>query len=318
MKKLFYILTAVILLNCSEDRLLKDSVVESNREIQNQTELDKWILDNITYPYGIAVKYRWNSNTVPIGSYLYPANPEKIKAVLETIKHLWIDSYELPNTGKKNFMKGKNPLVIYLYGNKYIDSKGVELMSNPKSTGAEMYIFGVDEFDPKNTDKVYLLMRSVHYQFAKRLMEIFPYQRDEFLQISQKRYAQSTEIIAGVRGSFKPEINAFKLSDYANKRGFYSIYGTVSAEDDFADMISITLCHTPKEIQNAAQNAKTPYQDSGSEPDVQIRYNEEAQQAYSEFIQKQNSVNKYFEKTLKINLNKLQLESIQRINNYTK
>lgn len=317
MKKIFYTIPIISLfISCSKERLSENSVVEANLVSTPQTDLDKWIQNNFSKPYGIDIKYRWDSNNIPKGSHLRPANPEKIKPILEAIKTLWIDLYELPELEKLNFMKGKNPLVIHLYGNKNLNSKGTELMYDPNSTAVEMSIFNVDDFDHKNPDKIYTLMRSVHFQFAKRLMELIPYDRDEFAKISINRYTFSTSTIDAL--TFKDPLNAFRILDYANKRSFYSIYGTISPEVDFADMISITLTNTPQALQQAETNAKTPRQDTGSDPEVQIRYNEEARVAYQEFIKKRMAVQQYFDKVLKINLNKIQLESIKRIQDYTK
>lgn len=309
---------SLFLWNCSSERLSPNSVVEDNIVQKNQTELDTWIRDSITLPYGIAVEYRWNSNVAPKGSYSYPPNPKNVKAVLQAMKHLWLETYELPNLGKKDFMKGKNPLVIRMYGGKNIDVRGVELLDNPTATGAEMYIYNVDDFDAKDKDKVYVLMRSVHHQYAKKLAEIIPYNRDEFLVISQKKYIGSTEQIARVKDSYKDIYGVFKLSDFAHKRGFYTVYGTMGAEDDFAEIVSTTLTHTPAEITIAQNNAKTPEEDYGSDPEVQQRYNEEAKQSYKEFMEKQKFVNDYFEKKIKISLKRMQIASIQRIDDYVK
>lgn len=307
---------SLFLWNCSRESLDSTSVVDSNIVQTHQTELDIWIRDSITRPYGIAVEYRWNSNHAPEGSYSYPPKPSNVKAVLQTIKYLWLETYELPNIGKKGFMKGKNPIVIRMYGGKNIDGRGVELLDNLTATGAEMYIYNVDDFNPKDKEKVFLLMRSVHHQFAKKLAEIIPYDRDAFFSISQKRYVGSTEQIALVKDSYEPKSNIFKLSDYANKRGFYTVYGTISAEDDFAEIISTTLTQTPAELAKAQENAQTPYQDYGSDPEVQQQYNEDAKQAYKEFTTKQAFVNDYFDKKIKINLKRMQITSVQRIDAY--
>lgn len=308
------VLSLFFITSCTEDSLSETSVVDSNKIDRNTTELDQWIYDSITKPYGIAVEYRWNSNTAPKGSYSYPPNTQKVKEVLKAVKYLWIETYELPRLGEKGFMKGKNPIIIRMYGGKNIDSRGVELLSNPRTTGAEMYIYDVNEFDSKSEDKVFMLMRSVHHQFVKKLTEIIPYDRDEFLKISQRRYAGSTEQIARIK--FENPLDLFRLISNANKQGFYTRYGSISAEDDFAEMISATLTHTPRELSEAEINAKTPFKDYGSDPRVQERYNEEAKQAYKELKAKQKIVNDYFSKNVRISLTRLQLASVQRMKAY--
>lgn len=314
-KSIIYIILSLIICSCSRETLSEDSVVDSNIIKRNQTELDNWIKENITLPYGISVEYRWDGNAAPKGSHNYPPDEENVKAVLQTIKTLWIDLYNDQNVGKSNFLKGKNPLKIYMYGGKNIDNRGVELLGNSSNTNAEMHLYNVNDFDAKNPEKVFILMRSVHHQFARRLTELVPYDRDTFVQISQDRYTSSTEDIADVM-QYIARADRFKIRDYANKRGFYTLHSFLSAEEDFAEIISSTLTHTPREIATATENAKTPYYDA--DPEVQQEYNEEAKQAYKEFIAKQTMVEEYFTKKLGINLKRMQLISIQKINAYTK
>lgn len=315
-KPIIYIILSLIMFSCSRETLSENSVVDSNIIKRNQTELDIWINQNITLPYGISVEYRWDGNAAPRGNHNYPPNEENVKAVLETIKALWIDLYNDQNVGKANFLKGKNPLKIYLYGGRNVDANGVELLGNNSTTNAEMHLYNVNDFDPKNPQKVFILMRSVHHQFARRLAELIPYDRDAFVQISQNRYLASTDDIADVIGNFQ-RADVFKVRDYANKRGFYTLHSFLSAEEDFAEIISATLTHTPREIATAVENSKTPHY-AGGDTELQQRYDEEAKKAHKEFTQKQTMVDEYFSKKLGINLKRMQLISVQKINAYTK
>ena len=68
----------------------------------------------------------------------------------------------------------------------------------------------------------------------------------------------------------------------------------LSAEDDFAEIISATLTSKPKELADAALTAQTP--DTDIDPEVSQRYAKEAEQAYKEFMAKQAFVNEYVQK----------------------
>src|SRR3712207_9445164 len=81
-----------------------------------------------------------------------------------------------------------------MYGGKNIDGNGVELLGNTEATTNEMFLYNVNDFDPKDEDKVFILMRSVHHHFAKHLMELFPYDRNKFLAISGSRYIESSKL----------------------------------------------------------------------------------------------------------------------------
>ena len=299
---------------CSEDKLSGNSVIDENKTQIEATELDNWILNNITKPYGIEVIYRWEKNSNADGVYIYPPKIEKVRAVLEAVKELGLDTYLLKEVGGKDFLLGRLPIKLYLYGGGNPDENGVERLYNPQLTAAEMCIYNVNEFEPTDFDKVFVLMRSVHHQLAKRLMQFVSYDRDKFYAISGLRYTGTTEPIAAPLGYAKTGKERFGLDNYANKRGFYTMLSFLSAEDDFAEIISSTLTSTPKEVYDAGVAASTP--DTDVDPEVNARYAKEAEQAYKEFIAKQTFVNEYVQKEWHINLKQMQVISVRRINNY--
>ncbi len=313
--KIAFILSFILsCVACSEDKLSENSVIDENKTQIEATELDNWILNNITKPYGIEVIYRWEKNSNADGVYIYPPKIEKVRAVLEAVKELGLDTYLLKEVGGKDFLLGRLPIKLYLYGGGNPDENGVERLYNPQLTAAEMCIYNVNEFEPTDFDKVFVLMRSVHHQLAKRLMQFVSYDRDKFYAISGHRYTGTTEPIAAPLGYAKTGKERFGLDNYANKRGFYTMLSFLSAEDDFAEIISSTLTSTPKEVYDAGVVASTP--DTDVDPEVNARYAKEAEQAYKEFIAKQTFVNEYVQKEWHINLKQMQVISVRRINNY--
>ena len=192
----------------------------------------------------------------------------------------------------------------------------MERLHNPRLTAAEMCLYNVNDFKPSDADKLFVLMRSVHHQLAKRLMELIPYDRDKFLTISGHRYTGSTEQIAAPLGYARTGKEKFGLDAYANKRGFYTMLSFLSAEDDFAEIISATLTATPKELYDASVTAQTP--DTDIDPEVNQRYAKEAEQAYKEFTEKQTFVDEYVQKSWHINLKQMQVVSVRRIYSYVK
>lgn len=317
-KGLYLLAASLLWVGCEKEAPLSDrSVVEAGAVEREKTELDKWILDTFTRPYGIEVKYRWDKNAAQNGSYTYPPEAAHVKSVLHTIKTLWIDLYTAPDLGGEKFLRGKNPLKIYMYGGRNVDGDGMELIDNPEATTHEMCLYNVNEFDAKDDAKVFVLMRSVHHQFARRLMELFPYDRAKFLPISRNKYIGSTQPIAWI---FKGETQghrAFALARYANRKGFFTFHSLLSPEKDFAEIISSKLTHTPKDILKALIEAKTPYI-AGLDKELQKEYDEQARQAHKELVEKQALVEDYFHKEIKISLNYLQLMSIKRLKAFTK
>jgi hypothetical protein len=315
-KNIICLLLPCLFQACTNDSLGPQSVVDAGSVQNPQTELDRWIADSITAPYNIEVVYRWQKNANTGTTFVSPPKPDNVKAILRAVRELCFETYRQESLGGTHFLQGKTPLRLYLYGGKNVDENGVELLNNPLLTPSEMCIFRVDDFKAGDADKMYALMRSVHHQFARRLAELVAYDRDRFTAISGHRYTGSTESLAAPLGYSKKEKDYFGLADYANKRGFYTMQAFLSAEDDFAEIISSTLCATPKEVNDAINTAQTPDQDS--DPEVQQQYNKEAEQAYKEIVAKQAFVEQYMQKSLHINFKQLQIASLRRINNYIK
>ena len=315
-KNIICLLLPCLLQACTNDSLSPQSVVDAGSAQNRQAELDRWIADSITAPYNIEVVYRWQKNANTGTTFVSPPKPDNVKAILRAVRELCFETYRQENLGGEHFLQGKTPLRVYLYGGNNVDENGVELLNNPLLTPSEMRIFRVDDFKAGDTDNMYALMRSVHHQFARRLAELVAYDRDKFTAISGHRYTGSTEPLAAPLGYSKKEKDYFGLADYANKRGFYTMQAFLSAEDDFAEIISSTLCATPKEVNDAINTAQTPDQDS--DPEVQQQYNKEAEQAYKEIVAKQAFVEQYMQKSLHINFKQLQIASLRRINNYIK
>lgn len=301
---------------CRHDSLSDVSVVEANAVKRQTTDLDAWIKSTLTIPYGIEVVYRWERNSAQYGSYTYPPKPESVRKVLETAKALWIDLYAQEGLGGKAFMVGKAPVKIYLYGGKNVDIYGFEMLSNATATGSEMHLYNVNDFNPEDPTKVYILMRSIHHQFAKRLGEIYPYDRDKFLSISQRRYVSSTgDYLATVQRGSSDRSKTFSLTEYGHKRGFLTLNSMLSAQDDFAEVISATLMHTAKDLRLALQSAKVPYPSSNNPEDIQ-RAQDEAQQAYQELSQKMDFVTEYFKRTVGLHLGRLQVANLKLMRAY--
>ena len=315
-KMAFLLLFVLNCIACSEDKLNEVSVIDESKAQIEATELDNWILNNITKPYGIEVVYRWEKNNNSSGVFIYPPKIEKVRAVLEAVKELGLETYRLNEVGGKDFLLGRVPIKLYLYGGGNPDENGVERLYNPQLTAAEMCLYNVNDFEAGNADKVFVLMRSVHHQLAKRLMQLMNYDYDKFFAISGHRYTGTTEPIAAPLGYAQTGKEKFGLDSYANKRGFYTMLSFLSAEDDFAEIISSTLTSTPKEVFDAGVAAKTP--DTDIDPEVNARYAKEAEQAYKEFIEKQAFVNEYVQKNWHINLKQMQVISVRKINAYLK
>lgn len=318
---LLSIIIPVLLCAGCKEKLSPESVVEANRRVVEPSELDAWIAANLVKPYNVDVQYRWDKNVVGTSALVYPPQVDKVQEVLEAVVELGLELFTHPDLGLENFLKGRAPLRIVLYGGGNPDHNGVELLYNPATSSAEMSIYNVNEYDPKKPEQVYRLARSIYHQMARRLIELLPYDRDAFLKISAPRYTRgSTELIASPLGNTAALKEKLGLNGWANVRGLYTMLGFLSAEDDFAEIISATLVSSQQEIEDAAVRAATPedadYPDPN--PEVHQRYVKEAEQAHKELSAKKAFVDAYLRKEWHVDMLRLQLLSVRRMDIYLK
>lgn len=99
-KTTLLLLTALTLTGCDEEKLSDRSVIDDGKQQIETTQLDNWILDNITKPYGIEVIYRWEKNTGSTGTFIYPPKLENVRAILEAVRELGLETYRLKEVGR--------------------------------------------------------------------------------------------------------------------------------------------------------------------------------------------------------------------------
>lgn len=108
-KTTLLLLTALTLTGCDEEKLSDRSVIDDGKQQIETTQLDNWILDNITKPYGIEVIYRWEKNTGSTGTFIYPPKLENVRAILEAVRELGLETYRLKEVGGADFLLGRRP-----------------------------------------------------------------------------------------------------------------------------------------------------------------------------------------------------------------
>lgn len=103
-RSLYLLVISFLLAGCEEEASLSArSVVEAGETERERTELDKWILDTFTRPYGIEVEYRWDKNAVQNGSYIYPPEVANVKVCSIPSKLYGLTSIQLLNWEEISF-----------------------------------------------------------------------------------------------------------------------------------------------------------------------------------------------------------------------
>ena len=299
--------------SCGEDALSSTSVIAQRQSSVQETELDRWIRDSITLPYGIEVVYRQENHGGAATDYLYPPRTEQVKPVLRAFRTLCLESFAFTDQDRSNFLLGRAPLRLVLYGGAYADAHGMVRLSLPQAP-TTMMLTHCNAFSPDDPNKVYLLARMGFHQLTRRLLAQLPYDRVAFSAISGDRYTGSTASLVAPWQAGRTIDQQFGIDSWANKRGFLTIHGMVSAEEDMAEMISATICATPLQVQQALTEAATP--DTDADPEVQARYTEEAKVAAQQLSRKQAFVTDYLQKVWHVDFRRWQITTARKLRSY--
>ena len=299
--------------SCGEDALSSTSVIAQRQSSVQETELDRWIRDSITLPYGIEVVYRQENHGGAATDYLYPPRAEQVKPVLRAFRTLCLESFAFADQDRSNFLLGRAPLRLVLYGGAYADAHGMVRLSLPQAP-TTMMLTHCNAFSPDDPNKVYLLARMGFHQLSRRLLAQLPYDRVVFSAISGDRYTGSTASLVAPWQAGRTIDQQFGIDSWANKRGFLTIHGMVSSEEDMAEMISATICATPLQVQQALTEAATP--DTDADPEVQARYTEEAKVAAQQLRRKQEFVTDYLQKVWHVDFRRWQITTARKLRSY--
>lgn len=299
--------------SCGEDALSSTSVIAQRQSSVQETELDRWIRDSITLPYGIEVVYRQENHGGAATDYLYPPRTEQVKPVLRAFRILCLESFAFADQDRSNFLLGRAPLRLVLYGGAYADAHGMVRLSLPQAP-TTMMLTHCNAFSPDDPNKVYLLARMGFHQLTRRLLAQLPYDRVAFSAISGDRYTGSTTSLVAPWQAGRTIDQQFGIDSWANKRGFLTIHGMVSSEEDMAEMISATICATPLQVQQALTEAATP--DTDADPEVQARYTEEAKVAVQQLRRKQAFVTDYLQKVWHVDFRRWQITTARKLRSY--
>ncbi len=290
---------------CNNDKLSKDCIVDNQWKNREETDLDKWISQRFS-PYNIEVIYHWDKNILGPNTIAYPPAIDKIKPVLQTIETLFIGTFTDSKLLSQSFLKSKSIIRFILLGS-YSSKDGIllNLYESDASTN-EFFIYGVNDFDINDPNKVKKLLYSVYHQFALRLAEAVPYDRKAFADLSASVYGSM-----GLRPDEKELHKRWGLSPYANRSGFYTLHSMSNPDDDFAQIVASLLLYSPVDISNAEEIAARAEDDSF---EARLR----AKEAKERMVAKRNFVQSYFKEKLGFNIRKLQLINLSNIDKFIK
>lgn len=222
--------------SCDKEEELRDeSVVVYEGTYQN--ELDQWIYENLTKPYNVEVKYKWDDSEIMNKFHVTPPKMEKAKEFLEAYLNLWIKPYEEESVagGNPDFLYKYMPKLLVLVGTPQYNEDGTMTMGMAEG-GRKVTIFDVDQFAEVQTsdwdtpeqiverkrNTIMTSFHTLHHEFA-HIMHQTKFYPDEFKEICKGDYTARWMDISEVD---------------SNLKGFITPYSMLNENEDFVEIVA--------------------------------------------------------------------------------
>ncbi|PXX95014.1 hypothetical protein DF185_22755 [Marinifilum breve] len=266
MKKIYILLIMSAVLfsfySCDTEEDLRDeSVLDIDESLQN--ELDVWIYENLTKPYNVEVKYKWDDNEIPNSFHVTPPKIEKAKDFLEAYLNLWIKPYEEESIAGNNpdFMYKYMPKLLVLVGTPQYNADGSMTMGMAEG-GRKVTIFNVDKFAEvavytwdtpevivnRKKDAMRTAFHTLHHEFA-HIMHQTKFYADEFKEICKGDYTANWMDL---------------YPQDANLKGFITPYSMLNEDEDFVEIVAGMLDRS--KYSNEPHEFYVPLMDEQGEP----------------------------------------------------
>ncbi len=233
LKATILILSLGLITSCyKEDELENvDNIQGLGGDTWAQGPIDKWILDNLTTPYNITAKYKWDQGELQgdLDRTLTPPKEEKVIPVMSAVKKAWIDTYIAE--GGDLFFKTISPKFFILVGSPAFLRGAVKLGTAEGGRKVTLYdlnnfrIKGMPGYVLSDTGNVKRMFETIHHEFAHIL--------DQNVRVPVS-FSQSSA------SAYTSDWLNLTESEAKNE-GFISQYAISSRDDDWAEMVSLML-----------------------------------------------------------------------------
>jgi substrate import-associated zinc metallohydrolase lipoprotein len=211
------IVVAFLFVGCNEEAdLLKDSVIYTNES--GDTELDKWIMENLTTPYNVEVIWKWEGEQIGSDKFSVPAQVEKAEAFLKAYLNAWIKPYE--KVAGENFVKKHGFKQFVIAGAPSYNEDGTITLGFAEG-GRKVVVFNINNFEPTNRAEFAKAFHVIHHEFAHILHQL-------------KLYPETYKTISKDYRFDWYTVHPF----IANDKGFITPYSMADENEDFVEMYS--------------------------------------------------------------------------------
>ncbi len=215
--------TAVLLSSCYPDEELNVPVQEPNVSIES--DLDRYIEQNFTQQWGMAIRYRFVDNYLTPGQRTTPVRVELVRPMLDFLDNFWINPY-LEVANGRDFFADHVPAEIVFLGGQIINADGNRVLGTADA-GAQITITEVNMIDLEDFEWRDLQLQTIYHEFAHTVHQRY-------------KLPNAFETIAA--SGYTGPGSWFVLSDGdALNRGFVSPYSTSSPNEDFAETVAFFL-----------------------------------------------------------------------------
>ena len=224
---------------CGEDDLDPESIFNIETAQAKQNAFDAWIRTNFTDTYNIRLIYRLEDMESDFDYTVAPADFELSQKLAKIVKYAWLEAYD--EVAGIDFTRAYVPKILHFIGSPQYNSNGTIVLGTAEG-GLKVTLNMVNylQIDRDFLNTYYF--RTMHHEFTHILNQTKNYDTD-YERISEGQY------IAG---------DWYLTTDEdARKLGFIRNYSMSQPGEDYADMVSMYVCHTPDEWAEFMDEAGT-------------------------------------------------------------
>ncbi len=264
-KNILYLLPvmmmALALASCSSDEIKSESVISVDNYTPN--EFDLWLEENFRNPYNIDFKYRYEEIESDLNYYTVPATYEASVKMAHLVKYLCVETYN--EVAGIEFTRSQFPKMFFLIGEWEYRNNGSFILGTAEG-GRKILLSGLAYLNPILEGKTeynsfpfvfgdnvaenlnYYYIKTIHHEFTHILNQTKDYPT-AFRQVTPSSYVSDSQFS-------EPYVSAYL------KRGFISAYAQTNTAEDFAEMVSEYVTHSPEWWEEQMKAADTTWSDN--------------------------------------------------------
>ena len=253
---------ALAAVSCGKEKLDSKSVIQDSTVEMN--EFDYWLEANYLTPYNIDFVYRYRLNESDLGFVTIPADYQSSVIYAHLVKYLCIDTYD--EVAGISFTRSFFPKMFFLIGEWEYRNTGSIVLGTAEG-GKKIMLSGVNYLADLFTERTgEALADAINTYYIKTI-------HHEFTHIINQT-KDFPETFKGITASTYVSDACFDTDEYWLGRGYITAYSQSEPREDFAELLSEYITHTPlwwdEQLATAAEHTaevrkKDPLATAGDE-----------------------------------------------------